>query len=75
MWYGLVSVNIKQQKYYLNMNPACSACLCMNEWHRRVFSFFQKKKKKKKMNPEQLKQKKTEFGFGKNVCHSNAIMC
>ncbi len=30
MRYGLVSVNIKLQKYHLNMNPACSACLC--EW-------------------------------------------
>ncbi len=30
-WYALVSVNIKPQKYCLNRNPACSACLCVNE--------------------------------------------
>ncbi len=29
-WYGLVSVNIKPQKDYLNVTPACSACLCVN---------------------------------------------
>ncbi len=31
---GLVSVNIKRQNDYLNMNPACSACLCVNTWRR-----------------------------------------
>ncbi len=36
-WYGLVSVNIKLQKYYLNMNPACSACLC--EWMTQMRGF------------------------------------
>ncbi len=29
--YGLVSINIKPQKHYLNMNPACSASLLMND--------------------------------------------
>ncbi len=28
MRYGLLSVNIKPQKYYLNMNPVCFVCLC-----------------------------------------------
>ncbi len=37
--YGLVSVNIKLQKYHLNMNPACSVCLCVNEWGRRAVLF------------------------------------
>ncbi len=37
--YGLVSVNIKPQKYHLKMNPACSACLCVNEWHRHAVVF------------------------------------
>ncbi len=37
--YGLVSVNIKPQKDYLNMNPTCSACLCVNEWRRCAVSF------------------------------------
>ncbi len=32
--YGLVSVNIKLQKCHLNMNPACSVYLCVNEWCR-----------------------------------------
>ncbi len=27
----LVSINIKPQKHYLNMNPACSASLLMND--------------------------------------------
>ncbi len=35
--YGLVSINIKPQKHYLNMNPACSASLLMND--RRAVSF------------------------------------
>ncbi len=34
-----MSVNIKLQKYHLNMNPAFSARLCVNEWHRRTVSF------------------------------------
>ncbi len=29
--YGLVSVNIKLQKYYLNGNPACLCVSCVNE--------------------------------------------
>ncbi len=29
--YGLVSIHIKPQKHYLNMNPACSASLLMND--------------------------------------------
>ncbi len=29
--YGLVSINIKLQKHYLNMNPACSASLLRND--------------------------------------------
>ncbi len=36
---GLVSVNIKRQNEYLNMNPACSACLCVNKWRRRADLF------------------------------------
>ncbi len=32
-----VSVNIKMQKDCLNMNPACSACLYVNEWQRHGF--------------------------------------
>ncbi len=27
----LASINIKPQKHYLNMNPACSASLLMND--------------------------------------------
>ncbi len=38
MRYRLVSVNIKQ-KYHLNMNPACSVHLCVNEWRRCAVSF------------------------------------
>lgn len=32
--YGLLSVNTKLQKDYLNMNPVCLACLCVTEWCR-----------------------------------------
>ncbi len=35
-----MSVNIKLQTDYLNMNPACSACLNVNEWCRRVVSYY-----------------------------------
>ncbi len=35
----VVSVNIKQQRVYLNMDPTQSACLCVNEWCRRAGSF------------------------------------
>ncbi len=38
MRYRLVSVNIKQ-KYNLNMNPECSVCLRVNEWHRCAVSY------------------------------------
>ncbi len=38
MLYELVSVTIKLQKYYLNMNPACSPC----EWmaQKRGFMYY-----------------------------------
>ncbi len=39
MQHGLVSVNVKPKKNYLNMNPTCSARLCVNEWHRCAVSF------------------------------------
>lgn len=39
MPYGLVSVNIELQKYHLNMIPACSAFLYVNEWCRCAVSF------------------------------------
>ncbi len=39
MRYGLVSVNIKLKINYLNMNPAYSACRCVNEWRRCAVSF------------------------------------
>ncbi len=37
--YELVYVNIKTQKYGLNMNPACSVSLGMYEWHRGGFVY------------------------------------
>ncbi len=40
----VVSVNIKQQRDYLNMDPTQSACLCVNEWCRRAGSFTTRKK-------------------------------
>jgi len=34
----VVYVYIKLQNDYLNINPACSACLCVNERRRRAVS-------------------------------------
>ncbi len=31
LWTSKLSINIKPQKHYLNMNPACSASLLMND--------------------------------------------
>ncbi len=39
MRFGLVSVNIKLQKDYLNVNPACSACLCVNKRAAQMHNF------------------------------------
>ncbi len=36
VWILLYYLNIK---YYLNMNPACFACPCVNEWRRFTLSF------------------------------------
>ncbi len=40
MRYELVYVNIKMQKYDLNINPACSVSLGMHEWRRRGFVYY-----------------------------------
>ncbi len=31
LWTSIYVINIKLQKHYLNMNPACSASLLMND--------------------------------------------
>ncbi len=46
-------MNIKSQKDYLNMNPACSACL-LSEWMVQT--------QMKKRNQEKFKWKQNEFG-------------